>query len=174
MKKEKKILKSIGIIIGVLALLSSAGEARTYTRACSAYYFAEPIDMSHGRGARLPGNTTFTGRGTVSYYAPNLARKRARRHIVACAEAHWRTRRGRAIPRECTADRQIYNYDLRYIEASLANRLCTVNPGHRSIRAQVGVWITGKKGCEKRIPGVGIIDPEVEMLTSSIRFTCPR
>lgn len=171
MKKDKTILTTIGICVGVLTLLSSPIEA--VTRACNAHYFAEPTSID-GRTVRLPVNSNFTGRGTTSIYAPTTARKKARANIVECIRAHWQTRTGGIIPNLCTHINQIYNYDLNYIEASLTNRICTANPGHRYITARVGAIIRGDRGCEKRTRGTSYIDPEVEMLTQAIRFTCPR
>lgn len=171
MKKEKTILTTIGMCVGVLALLSTSIEARTYTRGCNAHYFAEPTSID-GRTVRLPANSDFTGKGTVRIYAPTTARKKARANILECIRAHWRTRTSSEIPRECTEGNQIYNYNLRNIQASLANRICTVNPGHRYITARVGVIIRGDRGCKRRTRGEIHTEPVAEMLTESTSFTC--
>jgi len=157
-------------ILTLLLIICSnnSSYAKNYTRSCTAYYYAIPTSIPGG-GNRviLP---EFTGKGTVGYYNPNEARRRARKNLEQCIRAHWDSRHGSNIPIACTEANQVYNYTISMLEAYLGNRLCVSNRGNEHITARVGANFRGDKGCEGGKRGLDTMGIELD---SNLRFTCP-
>lgn len=133
--------------------------AKTYTRSCKAKYRIEPVIRPHNSIE----TEWFTGKGTVGYFNPNLARERARKNLEECIDTHWRNRTENNRPRECTEANKVFNYPFNNLQRELREltrrRFCTsVDPRYRGYMVWhgtpydhviVNVWafVTGDTGC---------------------------
>jgi len=151
---------SILLFVGI----NSDAQAKSYTRSCKANYYVAPTSIRGGATVNLP---KFTGKGTVGYFNPNEARRRAKKNLVECVRAHWARRHGSNKPTQCTTTNKVYSYTYTMLEAYLGMRLCAANRGHANIRARVGVLFEGDTGCiGKRNIWQIVLDP-------NMNFICP-
>jgi hypothetical protein len=143
--------------------------AKTYKRSCKAQYWVIP---SRGHRVSTP---QFSAQGRVGHYAPNKARRRARKKLNKCVNAHWRHRNSNARPSECTSANSVSGYPISgSLENHLKGILCYHNPGITRIRANVSVSFSGDRGCDGIDPGTGVIgDPMTWTLDHNHLFICP-
>lgn len=144
-----RTLECTFFIIGFSALLLLIGgeaAAKNYTRSCGARYSVTPTSISGGHAYTFQ----FQGRGTVGYYNPNEARRRARRNIDECIDTHWAHRTATSRPDQCRESNQVYNYPLNSWAVDIRRNICRLNPGHDTITVTVNVLYSGDKGCYLR------------------------
>jgi hypothetical protein len=121
----------------------NAASAKDYTRSCRGHVRFEPTSF---RGTSW--SFEFTGKGTVGWYAPNTARKRAARNLRECFNAMWDRRTYVARPSQCSESNQVYNYPIGgALATQLQINMCRLNPGHASIVVKMWVLTDGKRGC---------------------------
>lgn len=125
--------------------LCNTAHAKTYTRSCEAKYYATPVS---GGGSEIT-LLSFTGKGEVSGYFPNKARRRAREKLIKCARAHWESQS--SIPSECTESNQVYNYNFSSnsrLGSEILRRFSEANQWvNGTITVHVGVHFSGDRGC---------------------------
>ena len=151
LKKGPAMGTLLALLICLLALVLCVGNevfAKSYTRGCSVRYSVTPtINGRSGNSATF----TFEGKGTVGYYNPNEARRRARRNIDECIDTHWASRHSGVRPSQCSESNQIYNYPFSgQLEARIANEVCRRNRGHSSLNVTVTALYSGREGCTLR------------------------
>ncbi len=151
---------------GIALSLSSTGvAAKDYTRSCTATYV---ISATTPTGARLTGaNFSFTGKGTVGYYAPNTARERALKNINECVDDAWAHRLGTSVPRACTSSNQIHGYPFTGLHVGIMQAVCLANRGHDQILINLHVGYDGDTGC--------IAYPNIwrRLITQAYTINCP-
>jgi hypothetical protein len=135
------------ILLSGTVILDSA-VAKDYTRSCDCD-FGATVETINGYTADGPSyDYPFSGQGTVGYYNPNEARRRARHNIDECLRAAWDHRDGTSIPTECTEANQIYNYPLTIgLIPEIRNNVCSRNPDYIWFTIGVSAVFTGDTGC---------------------------
>ncbi len=104
--------RQIAILMLILgtAFLGLAA-AKDYTRSCDCQMSVAVNGVNGHTVVDGPSKTyAFSGKGTVGYYNPNEARRRARHNLDECIQAAWDNRNGVWPPSECTVANQIYDY----------------------------------------------------------------
>jgi hypothetical protein len=145
--KSKRIVSPLTVLAATSAaammLFGNAAFAKDYTRSCSANVRFEPTSF---RGTSW--SYSFSGRGTVGYYAPNTARERAAARINECYHASWDQREHAGRPTQCTESNQVYSYPYSGpIGPLLRINICRLNPGHASMVVKMWVLTDGDTGC---------------------------
>ncbi|THB79847.1 MAG: hypothetical protein D6B25_00215 [Desulfobulbaceae bacterium] len=137
-----KLILLVSLTLLMVFVAASIASAKTYTRSCGAKYTVSPSSF---RGTSW--SFSFTGKGKIGYYNPNKARERARRNIDECIDTHWARRTATGRPAECSQSNLIYNYPVGSMIVDLSTNICRLNPGHDTIRVNIGVLYSGKAGC---------------------------
>jgi len=151
-------------LTALLFSLSAPAYAKDYTRSCKATLSASAQTPG---GTRLRGvQRSFQGKGTIGYYNPNEARRRARKNLNECVTQAWENRTGSSRPRQCTKSNQVYNYPFTGLHFGIQQALCVSNPGHENLIARINVSFDGKKGCPDNNSWEGT-------LSTNYRITCP-
>lgn len=141
--QKKAVLVPLAAALA-LGLGSDVAQAKDYTRSCSANYSVSPV------GGGESWNFTFTGKGTVGYYNPNEARRRARHNIDECIDAHWDNINATGRPSACTESNQIYSYPVNSLAVDIQRNICRLNPGRPRIPVSINVTYNGQSGCTLR------------------------
>jgi nicotinamide mononucleotide (NMN) deamidase PncC len=81
--------------------------AQDVTRSCTAQYSVSVTSINGAAGQTYP---SFSGQGTVGYFNPNEARRRARHNLDECVQAAWDNRDMVSRPTQCTETNQIFSY----------------------------------------------------------------
>lgn len=165
MQLSKKIIWVLGgffFMAAGMLVFENVALAKNYTRSCKAKYSVNPTSF---RGTSW--TFEFTGKGTIGYYNPNEARRRARRNIDECIDTHWRRYTASGRPRECTEANQIYSYPVGSLISDISRNICRLNPGHSSISVSITVGYSGKEGCYLDNNSWG------RVITRNLLITCP-
>lgn len=126
-------------------ITDTPADAKTYTRSCTAKY---SVSVTSPRGISGQTYPSFTGKGTIGYFRPNEARRRARRNLDECIQAHWDRRDMTGRPTQCTESNQIYSYPLTSgFIPTIRNDICSRNKSHEAITVNINALFDGQKGC---------------------------
>jgi hypothetical protein len=142
--KRTGAMKPTGTLFACLALATLAADeagASDYTRSCRARWSVGPTSF---RGQSW--SFEFEGRGTVGYYNPNEARRRARGNIDECLTTHWANRYA-ARPNQCTQSNGIHSYAVGCLSQAIIQNICRLNPGHQTITVMATASYSGDTGC---------------------------
>ncbi len=135
---------ALGFVL-TLATISIFSESRAdVTRSCGASYSVCPS------GGGSCWSFDFTGRGTVGYFNPNEARRRARHNIDECIDTHWRNYTSTGRPQQCTSSNQVYGYGVGSLIVDMSRNICRRNPGRSSVVVSIRAIYSGDRGCTLR------------------------
>jgi Chaperone of endosialidase len=137
--------KQIAIIMLILGIIFSGLAAADTTRSCKAQYVVSVRSIDDAEGITYP---SFSGQGTMDYYAPNSARRKAYVNLQECIQAF--DNRDREVS-YCSEANQIYSYPFAYgLIPQITNDLCSRYPGQDNIVIDLHVLFQGDEGC---VPG---------------------
>ncbi len=137
LKRREVWMLSILSSLITMTVSTTEASAKSYTRSCRAN-----MEVSY-QGQQI-GSLNFTGKGTVGYFAPNKARKRAKKNIDECLSAQWNSGGTGTKPRQCTSSNKIYGYTI----SNMRTMLCDHFPNQNVLEdLLVKVRYSGDKGC---------------------------
>jgi hypothetical protein len=146
-----KIVIILILIWGLNFLVSVT--AKDYTRSCDCS-LSWGVETANGHRVdsdadpTLYGTYSFSGQGTVSWYHPSEARRRARHNIDECIQAAWGNRNGVYSPSECTEANQIFRYPFRSgLITYITNRVCSAHPDYDWFTVGLAATFDGDRGC---------------------------
>lgn len=164
MNKQMLIL----ILIFGIAFLGLAA-AKDYTRSCGCQY---SVGVSTANGNSVDGPSfsypSFSGQGTVGYYNPNEARRRARHNLDECIQAAWEHRDMTSMPTECTEANQIFSYPFNNgLIPRIRNDVCSSNLDYNWFTMGLSAVFSGDTGC--------YLDRNLwnTIITTNYRVNCP-
>ncbi len=124
---------------------SELAACQDVTRSCTASYSVSVTSISGASGQTYP---SFSGQGTVGYFNPNEARRRARHNLDECVQAAWDNRDRLSKPSECSESNQIYNYPFEMgIIPKIRIDLCSRYKAYDSLTIALSVIFSGDEGC---------------------------
>lgn len=143
--------------------------AKDYTRSCDCQMSAS-VDTINGNAVDGPSYSypSFSGQGTIGYYNPNEARRRARHNIDECIQAAWDHRDGVSRPTECTEANQIFNYPfIMGLIPKIRNDVCSSNPEADWFTLGLTASFDGDTGC--------LLDRNLwnTIIATNYRINCP-
>jgi hypothetical protein len=162
-----KLIVTLMLILGIFFLGLVA--AKDYTRSCDCQY-SMSVNAANGDPVDGPSNSypSFSGKGTVGYYNPNEARKRARHNLDECIQAAWEHRDGVSKPTECTESNQIFSYPINNgLIPKIRMDVCNSNPDYDWFTIGISATFSGDNGCllDRNLWNTNII--------SNYRVNCP-
>jgi hypothetical protein len=163
-KRMKYCFLCLAAITALFFVMSSSSSADV-TRSCTATY---GVSISSISGATNPTYPSFTGRGTVGYLNPNLARERARHNLDECITAHWENRDMMSRPSQCTETNQIYNYPFTGgLIPKIREDVCSRYKAYETLTIGLSVMFQGDAGC--------LLDRNLwsRNVASNYRISCP-
>ncbi|MCJ7442913.1 MAG: hypothetical protein MUO26_00005 [Methanotrichaceae archaeon] len=138
--------KQIAIIMLILGIMFLGLAAADTTRSCQAQYVVGVRSIDDAEGLTYP---SFSGQGTMDYYAPNSARRKAYENLQECIQAF--DHRDREVS-YCSEANQIYSYPFADgLIPQIRHDLCSRYPGHDNIMIDLHVLFQGDEGC---VPGL--------------------
>ncbi len=139
MKNRERILTLTLLFAVTSILVQTSAFAKSYIRQCSARV---SVGVIGGTGLA---DFTFIGKGKVGYRNRDEARRRARRNIDECLNAHWNSSNPEVRPSQCTSSNRVYNYPT----TNMSRALCTRNPNNPNLsNIVVIVNYSGHGGCK--------------------------
>jgi hypothetical protein len=155
------------LILGITFVGISA--AKDYTRSCDCQY-SVGVGTANGDTVDGPSYTypLFSGQGTVGYYNPNEARRRARHNLDECIQAAWDHRDGVSRPTECTDANQIFNYPFPMgLIPKIRDDVCNSNPDYDWFTMGLAAGFYGNTGC--------LLDRNLwnTIIATNYRINCP-
>ncbi len=126
--------------IGLLALAAlTATAAADISRSCRG-----TITISTAGGTSVRNSFTIPVTVPNRAYA-NRARERSRDAMLSCVREHWNMRMSSNRPHWCNNGG---DYPYQAFSQEMTAAICAANPGRQTFLVNVGLDITGKKGCE--------------------------
>jgi len=140
MNKQMRILLLLcGMVFFGLAA------AQDVTRSCTAQYSVSVTSINGAAGQTYP---SFSGQGTVGYFNPNEARRRARHNLDECVQAAWDNRYQVSKPTQCTETNQIFSYPFNMgLIPKIGIDLCSRYKAYDSLTIALSVVFSGDEGC---------------------------
>jgi hypothetical protein len=152
--------KQIGLLILISLIIFPGLAAADTTRSCTAQYVVSVKSIDDG--ITYP---SFSGKGTMDYYAPNSARRKAYSNLCECTDAF--DDRDMEIS-YCSEANQIYSYPFANgLIPQIANDLCSRYPNQSSFMIDLHVLLHGDEGC---VPGRNEWD---QIVARNYRIDCP-
>lgn len=137
------------LMLILVTAFSGSVTAKDYTRSCDCQLNLG-VDTVNGHSVvNGPSKTyAFSGQGTVGYYNPNEARRRARHNLDECIQSAWDNRNGVWVPSECTEANQIYDYPFTNgLIPQITNEICNEHLDYNWFTMALSATFSGNTGC---------------------------